>query len=599
MHRSGTSLCARILGALGVDIAEEPGPGPGNEEGHWERWELVGLHNRILTALNRRYGDIGEYMPLHDLALPADWVDLPTVRSSSLEIEDFLGARIRADTIFGFKDPRVSRLMPMWNQILERNGLGAKFIFCLRNPNEVAASLWKRDRIPHAVGLYRWLVHTCEFIANLGSQSLLVNYQDWFDAPNETAKRLADFAGLDLAEGSVTKMIGVVNGRQRHNVSPPPSTASFVGRVYHLLNRRSFGPQDLQEAKTLSREFVAFSESVPFEFALSHLQEDARSNAILIERLQADAVSNARLLSDKERLVLELGRSDIQREDTLEGLPRSVAEKEELLGSLRQLIVSRDESLGSLRQVLTELRGQLLVRDGSLEGLQRLLAERDKTLNGLKELLAERDVSLTDLQRSLREREDAVTALQRSVTSREQTLGVLQERFTQALLEQSGRPLGSLIDWFRVSRDYPLVRKSGLFDDDWYRHRYPTSSLHPGRRLVFFLSRGWLAGQNPNRLFDTEWYLQQYPDVRQTHINPVVHFLYRGAQEGRNPGPTFNTANYLRDHPELNGGDINPLSHYLRAERTAARLTADISISSSSNTSGANDQVQQKSADRA
>src|SRR3954469_636656 len=74
MHRSGTSLCSHVLSALGVDMTDKvagPGhahPAPDNPKGHWERWEIVDLHDRILGLFNRGY-----YVPTHDLALPVAW----------------------------------------------------------------------------------------------------------------------------------------------------------------------------------------------------------------------------------------------------------------------------------------------------------------------------------------------------------------------------------------------------------------------------------------------------------------------------------------------------------------------------------------------
>src|SRR4051794_40988006 len=71
MHRSGTSLCSHLLSALGVDMADDiPGPGhaspaPDNPRGHWERWEIVEFHDRILNFFNRGY-----VTPFHDLPLP-------------------------------------------------------------------------------------------------------------------------------------------------------------------------------------------------------------------------------------------------------------------------------------------------------------------------------------------------------------------------------------------------------------------------------------------------------------------------------------------------------------------------------------------------
>src|SRR5262245_49475138 len=61
MHRSGTSLCSHLLSTLGIDMADQiPGPGnasttPDNPRGHWERWEIVEFHDRILSLFNRGY----------------------------------------------------------------------------------------------------------------------------------------------------------------------------------------------------------------------------------------------------------------------------------------------------------------------------------------------------------------------------------------------------------------------------------------------------------------------------------------------------------------------------------------------------------------
>src|ERR1700730_15018756 len=61
MHRSGTSLCSHVLSVLGVDMADRMFPrggetaGPDNPRGHWERWEIVDFHDRILAHFNRAY----------------------------------------------------------------------------------------------------------------------------------------------------------------------------------------------------------------------------------------------------------------------------------------------------------------------------------------------------------------------------------------------------------------------------------------------------------------------------------------------------------------------------------------------------------------
>src|SRR5262245_15813329 len=93
MHRSGTSLCSHILRALGVDMADRiPGPRttsaaphPSNPRGHWERWEIVEFHDRILSLFNRDYS--GRF---HDFALPVAWWADPRVAQIRREIVAFL-----------------------------------------------------------------------------------------------------------------------------------------------------------------------------------------------------------------------------------------------------------------------------------------------------------------------------------------------------------------------------------------------------------------------------------------------------------------------------------------------------------------------------
>ncbi|MGH7093403.1 MAG: hypothetical protein ACREFB_07715 [Stellaceae bacterium] len=74
MHRSGTSLCSHILSALGIDMADVVSPDKGNDHGHWERWEIVGFHDRILECFNRGY-----YGSFHDFLLPPGWWAEPDV----------------------------------------------------------------------------------------------------------------------------------------------------------------------------------------------------------------------------------------------------------------------------------------------------------------------------------------------------------------------------------------------------------------------------------------------------------------------------------------------------------------------------------------
>src|SRR5579862_754071 len=65
-------------------------------------------------------------------------------------------------------------------------------------------------------------------------------------------------------------------------------------------------------------------------------------------------------------------------------------------------------------------------------------------------------------------------------------------------------------------------------------------------------------------LFDPEYYLATYPDVGERNVDPLVHYLEEGAAEGRNPHPDFNAAFYLEQCRDRGEAPSNPLMHYLR-----------------------------------
>src|SRR5690242_18976729 len=65
-------------------------------------------------------------------------------------------------------------------------------------------------------------------------------------------------------------------------------------------------------------------------------------------------------------------------------------------------------------------------------------------------------------------------------------------------------------------------------------------------------------------LFDAEYYLATYPDVAERNIDPLVHYLEEGAREGRDPHPSFDSTFYLEQCRERGERPGNPLLHYIR-----------------------------------
>lgn len=113
--------------------------------------------------------------------------------------------------------------------------------------------------------------------------------------------------------------------------------------------------------------------------------------------------------------------------------------------------------------------------------------------------------------------------------------GVIKRIFREVIPEDSSR--GNTVRKLFSSLTEPwflsLIRKSDLFDRDWYLSTYPEiarDKLDPYRH---YLRSGWREGCDPGPKFSNEWYLSTYDDVRKPGLNPLVDYLLFGKRDGR------------------------------------------------------------------
>ncbi len=237
MHRSGTSLCSHILSMLGVDMADVIGVDRGSDRGHWERWEIVEFHDRILALFNRGY-----FGPFHDFPLPVAWWADPRVVQIRREIVAFVEKRM-SRAPFGFKDPRTVRLMPLWHQIFLELKLAPKIVLCLRNPAQVDRSLQARDGLAPGIGEHRWLVYMMDFFRFAGAHEFCVlEYERWFDEPRANLKKLTSLLGLEWqhSEADLDLVLAeIVDPALRHDETDRRGAGQPLVRSFYELAARA------------------------------------------------------------------------------------------------------------------------------------------------------------------------------------------------------------------------------------------------------------------------------------------------------------------------------------------------------------------------
>ena len=89
-------------------------------------------------------------------------------------------------------------------------------------------------------------------------------------------------------------------------------------------------------------------------------------------------------------------------------------------------------------------------------------------------------------------------------------------------------PLSMPIKVYRLIRDYNLLKKSDLFDTEYYLAKNEDVQKAKMNPILHYLRFGWKEGRNPSEQFDSKAYLNQRPDVKVAGICPLIHYLKFG-----------------------------------------------------------------------
>jgi hypothetical protein len=213
MHRSGTSALARCLNLLGAGIAEQLIPANwGNERGFWEDPEVVSADDEAFTKLGFVWHDVRP--------LPERWWEEPVLEPVRLRIAMVVRRESTRHRLWVVKDPRISRLLPLWQAVLAAEGCEPLYLVTLRHPAEVAASQARRDGFSPAKSNLLWLRHVLEAEYHTrGTRRVLVRFDDMLDDWRSEVGRIGETLGVDwpIAVGEAAPRIAeFLSGKLRH-----------------------------------------------------------------------------------------------------------------------------------------------------------------------------------------------------------------------------------------------------------------------------------------------------------------------------------------------------------------------------------------------
>ena len=402
MHRSGTSLCSQVLSLVGLDMADDVGQHPNNQAGHWERWEIVEFHDRVLRLLGRDY-----WSGTHDFPLPSGWWAQPEVRAIQRELEDFLRTRMRPGHPFGFKDPRTARLLPLWTPIFRALNLDPRFVFCVRSPSQVARSLNDRDGLPLATGEYRWAVYNADCWRNLRAEPCTIVYDSWFTDPDQTLDRLLAFLSdvVDVDRASIAQALETrIDRSLRHDgLTSKGAQQPALRYFYELLSRPEKTSATQADIARFVEQFTAFQQILPFEGQVKTAEERIRALGAEQEQQPAE-LDDLRTSLDRARMEAQSARQEseswrAQHDAAVQARDVAVAEAERH---------ARDAD--AVRQESESWRAQL---DAAVQARHEAVAEAERHARDAEALRQASESWRAQLDAAVQARDEAVAEADR------------------------------------------------------------------------------------------------------------------------------------------------------------------------------------------
>ena len=377
MHRSGTSATTRMLNLLGVELGPtlmQAAEG-NNETGFWENQRIVDAQEGLMAELGMRWDD--------PRALPSEWTESVATQNTVSYLREILDEEIAAP-LFGVKDPRSCRLLPLWRPLLDARGNQLKILHIVRHPAEIARSILRRDGRPLGRSYLLWLRHQIEAVkASEGLPQVWVHYDQVMEDWREAARKIDETLDLGLKledEDAAREIDSFLKPRLRHHqadadeLEKTPILNRWVNALYQQTLAAIDGDRSALLATALRiegemDELGTFYDETFAEWATTELQLRKQLDQRTIELDQAHALLNIRTNQvdyERERFDQHMAAARQEKIDLLN-------ERDHILGLLDHEAKNRDRFLKHMEDIRTSFAWRLF---GPYRRIKRFLEGR-------------------------------------------------------------------------------------------------------------------------------------------------------------------------------------------------------------------------------
>lgn len=419
MHRSGTSAVTGVMRLCGLAAPKTlVPPSEANTRGFWESQPIKALNDEIFGTLGLTWRSLDE---IGDL-------DARRFGHSRRRAESLLGKEFDPGSDILIKDPRLCRLLPLWQPVLSNAAARVGYTLVIRNPIEVAQSLTRRNDLNLHHGLLLWTRYCldAEFHTR-GKRRAFVSFDrllgDWRESLAGIRRNLDLAADPDRA--ACDSIDAFLESDLRHHHEAGDDTLAdkpaMISETYRILQGWSEGAREtsadyewLDSARTQLDQMSA---------AVADIFETARLDRKRWAGARAQVEQNSSQIAQLHRSldrIEEIGEAVNRQSGSIESLAGS---SERALGELRTDIASRlSESDGRLTAAVADVSGLAAAlrnaQAGGFESLARSAADLLNAISGVGDSVARVGASVSELGTSISEIEvrdgqmaTAITAL--------------------------------------------------------------------------------------------------------------------------------------------------------------------------------------------
>ncbi|MFC6049209.1 hypothetical protein ACFPYM_15390 [Methylobacterium hispanicum] len=583
MHRSGTSALTRVLNLLGVELPERLVPGfSGNELGHWEPEEVVAIHDALLHAADSDVNDPVGFDPA--------WIESSESAPGRERIRAFLQNTFSRSPSVVIKDPRICLFLPLWQDEMRKMGLQDLYIHPYRTPDEVAASLTRRQTqvFPESVwpserGGLLWLRYIKEAEratrnhprAFLSFDGLLA---DW----RGTIARVSAQIGMDFSygEASATAVDAFLDHSHKHETIIDgrvdlPELDRYVEDLRRLEREPAWGGHGFSDVGALNGIRERYLNK--YVMALERKNNQLALDKKIPSPVDLSVGTHGRFEFKNLLHGLNVGIEDGATKPSAERITRALAEALRRTGHTLQVL--QQQSAQAKSEESAALAAQIASHGANADALEAARSEIQDISSRLTETRAAADEAALNFSEAQRELTQVRAALRKAETELEQ-VSSRAECELRELARHSEQMQAETLN--RSEKDNRLwqyrlkLEQAARAQSEGRLVRLRRSPLAALAMIAGSLTQSakvkiWSREHCDRRLlvqssglFDAAWYCSYNSDLKGYEMDPIDHFVAYGSRELRSPGPRFCAIQYAEAYADVVEAPQEPLFHFLK-----------------------------------